>query len=82
MDSKLTLKLDKAVIEQAKIYAKKQGVSLSSIVENYLALITNKKKSKEIEISPFVKSISGSVKVPDDFDYKKARDEYLMEKYK
>lgn len=81
MDSKLTLKLDKAVIEQAKIYAKKQGVSLSSIVENYLALITNKKKSKEIEISPFVKSISTPIQLPEDFDNKKEYRKHLEEKY-
>jgi hypothetical protein len=30
-----TLSLDKEVIEQAKIYAKETGLSLSQIVENY-----------------------------------------------
>lgn len=81
MDAKLTLKLDKSVIEEAKIYAKNQGVSLSSIIENYLALLTNKKKSKEIEISPLVKSMSTGVKVPKDFDIKKEYRKYLEEKY-
>ena len=85
MDSKLTLKLDKTVIEQAKLYAKEQQTSLSRLIENYLAVITKSKIERnkvEIEITPLVKSLSGSVKVPDDFDYDKAKFEYLMEKYK
>lgn len=84
MDSKLTLKLDKSVIDQAKKYAKEQQISLSRLIENYLASLTQKDKSnkKEIEITPLVKSLSGSIKVPDDFDYDKAKHDYLMEKYK
>ncbi|WP_299061023.1 DUF6364 family protein [uncultured Polaribacter sp.] len=84
MDSKLTLKLDTAVIEQAKAYAKKNQISLSRLIEGYLATLTQKKKntSKEIEITPFVKSLSGSIKLPEDFDEDKAKFDYLMEKYK
>jgi hypothetical protein len=84
MDSKLTLKLDKTVIEQAKQYAKEQQISLSRLIESYLASLTQKDKSnkKEIEITPLVKSLSGSIKVPNDFDYEKAKHDYLMEKYK
>lgn len=83
MDSKLTLKLDKTVIEQAKAYAKEQQTSLSRLIENYLAAITTKeRKDDEIEISPFVKSISGAVKLPEDFDYKKEIGNILSEKYK
>jgi predicted HicB family RNase H-like nuclease len=36
MDAKLTLKLDKAVIEKAKIYAASHKKSLSGLIENYL----------------------------------------------
>lgn len=84
MDSKLTLKLDKAVIEQAKQYAKEQQTSLSRLIENYLAVLTNLKKgtAEDIEISPFVKSISGAIKLPEDFDYKKEIGNILSEKYK
>ena len=42
MDAKLTLKLDKEVIERAKAYAENQGVSLSGLVENYLAVLTRR----------------------------------------
>lgn len=86
MDTKLTLKLDKNVIEKAKIYAAEQKHSLSFMVENYLKAITSTEKNEaieEIKISEFVKSISiGNGEVPADFDYKKARQDYLIEKYK
>lgn len=87
MDTKLTLKLDKDVIEKAKEYAAKQKISLSWMVENYLrAIVTreNKKENfEEIEISDFVKSISlKNGGIPADFDYKKEYQEHLLEKYK
>ncbi len=83
MDTKLTLKLDKNVIDRAKIYAAKQKVSVSSIVENYLDAITlPEKKIKDIEISDFVKSIGiEGVVLSKDFDYKKEIQNILCEKY-
>ena len=86
MDTKLTLKLDKSVIEKAKIYAAQHKHSLSFLIENYLKAVTSTGKNEtfeEIKISEFVKSISiGNGEIPVDFDYKKARQEYLIEKYK
>jgi hypothetical protein len=84
MDAKLTLKLDKEVIEKAKEYAAKQKVSLSWLFENYLKAITNKNvKSEEVEISDFVKSISiGKSNIPADIDYKKEYYDYIDKKYK
>lgn len=46
MDAKLTLKLDKNVIEKAKIYAAEQERSLSKIIETYLQVIIKKKKGR------------------------------------
>lgn len=86
MNTKLTLKLDKSVIEKAKLYAAEHHYSLSLLVENYLKAITEKDKSDrsdENEISSFVKSFTiGKGEVPEDFDYKKERQEYLSEKHK
>lgn len=86
MNTKLTLKLDKNVIEKAKIYAAEHKHSLSFMVENYLKAVTsqeNTETNKKIKISEFVKSISiGNGEIPADFDYKKARQDYLVEKYK
>lgn len=83
MDTKLTLKLDKKIIESAKEYAAKQKVSVSSIVESYFKTIISKEKKEEsIQISDFVKSLSlENGGIPADFDYKKDRQEYLIKKY-
>lgn len=85
MDAKLTLKLDKNVIEKAKIYAAEHKHSLSLMVENYLKTVTSMEKkevNKEIKISEFVKSIGiDGVNLPEDFDYKKELTEILSQKY-
>lgn len=85
MDTKLTLKLDKDVIEKAKEYASSQKRSLSRIIETYLQSLSNQENSandEEIQISPFVKSMSSGVNIPADLDYKKEYAKYLTEKYK
>ncbi len=81
MDTKLTLNVDKNVIEQAKEYAKSHKISLSRLVESYLSSL-NSKKDREIEITPLVKSLSGVIKLENDFNYKESYTDYLIEKYK
>jgi hypothetical protein len=81
METKLTLRLDKKVIASAKNYAQKHKISLSKMVESYLDSVT-KSKSNGIEITPLVESLSGVVKLPKDFDFKKEYTDYLSEKYK
>ena len=74
MDTKLTLKLDKYVIDGAKEYASSHKKSLSRMIEAYLKSLINKdtdQSNSEIEISPFVKSLKTGVKIPTDYDYKK-----------
>lgn len=85
MDKKLTLKLDKYVIDKAKDYAASQKRSLSRLIESYLKSLidTDKTEAKDaIKISPYVKSLQTGVKIPADFDYKKDYGNYLAEKYK
>ena len=60
MNTKLTLNVDKAVIEQAKSYAKSQNISLSRLIESYLASLISKERDP-IEITPLVKSLSGII---------------------
>ncbi len=48
MNTKLTLNLDKEIINEAKIYAKSHRVSLSKLIENYLNSLTQKSKEKSI----------------------------------
>lgn len=85
MDTKLTLKLDKFVIEQAKEYASSHKRSLSRIIESYLRLLINRDKNDDesnFEISPFVKSMSTGVNIPADLDYKSEILNHLIEKHK
>lgn len=81
MDTKLTLKLEQAIIEKAKDYAKSHKTSLSKLIENYLLNITNE-KGKEEKITPLVKSLSGIIDLPKDFDHKKGYSDFLANKYK
>jgi len=86
MDTKLTLKLDKDVIERAKEYASSHRRSLSRIIESYLQSLTVREDSETDEnadkISPFVRSMSTGVHIPADLDYKKEYSNHLTEKYK
>lgn len=82
MDTKLTLKLNQQVIEKAKLYASEQKISLSRIIENYLNSLTSGKSDDDIQISPFVKSLSSGIQIPEDYDYKNERSEFLEQKYK
>jgi hypothetical protein len=66
MLTKLTLSVDKSVIERAKAYAKQTGRSLSELVESYLESIT--RQETEFEVSPKLKQLIGSVNLPADFN--------------
>jgi hypothetical protein len=81
MDSKLTLNVDKAISNRAKQYARRKGRSLSDLVEDYFKFLIRTEDMGEIEITPKVKSLIGSIKVPEGFDYKKELSEGLSEKY-
>ena len=80
MNSKLTLKLNSKVIARAKKYAKKHNTSLSRMIESYLDSVT-KKDNSGIEITPLVKSLSGVIELPADYDYRKDYTDYLDQKY-
>ena len=80
MNTKLTLTIEQAIIERAKSYAKEKGRSLSDIIENYLKAITKEERVEE-ELSPLIKSLRGSFKMPKSFDYKKELSKGLSEKH-
>lgn len=85
MDSKLTLKLDKQVIESAKKYAALHKRSLSRIIESYLKSLAHEQDSSdnnEIQISPFVKSMATGVSIPTNLDYKEEYLNQLLKKHK
>ncbi|KAB2837143.1 MAG: hypothetical protein F9K45_13180 [Melioribacteraceae bacterium] len=81
MNTKLTLKLNKRVIERAKKYAQKNNKSLSVLVENYFKTISDKESKNEIEISPNVLELSGIIKIPGNLNLKDIYGKHLSEKY-
>ncbi|HET9057546.1 MAG TPA: DUF6364 family protein [Chitinophagaceae bacterium] len=80
MTAKLTLTVEKDIIDLAKKYARKKGRSLSDLIENYLKTLVQKEDTKN-SLSPNVKKLLGSVKAPKSFDYKKELEDVLNKKY-
>lgn len=79
MTTKLTLTVEKSVIERAKSYAKQTGRSLSELIENYLETLTQEGGNEKI--SPKLKKLVGAVKLPKNFDDKKELRSYLEKKH-
>ena len=81
--SKLTLSINQSIIDEAKVYAKSNGKSLSSIVEEYLKSLSKPPKSEKSK-SPhkLIMELKGSVKMPKEFSsYKELLQDALVEKY-
>ena len=81
MDAKLTLKLDRSVIDKAKEFAKNKNISLSRMVERYFKALVEKKPTKEKKYSPLVEELSGIIRLEKDFDLNADYTDYLIEKY-
>lgn len=83
MSTKLTVTIERSVIENAKEYAKSQGRSLSNIIEEYLKSISGfETKPEELELSPITKSLFGSVNVKEtDLDYEQILGDAILEKH-
>ena len=81
MNTKLTLRLNKDVIERAKIIAKKQNKSLSDLVENYFQLLIMNKSTSIAPSGSITSELSGLLKdiAIDDID--KTIADHLTEKY-
>jgi hypothetical protein len=75
MKRKLTLTLDKTVIEKAKIYSKQTGKSLSSMVEMFFEMLTENTNSDRIS------RIAGKFEIPVDFGYKDELRKVLEERH-
>ena len=81
MNTKLTLSLDKSVIDKAKDYAKEHQVSLSKLIESYLSLIIRKESAEELEISPQLKKIGFDLDLDNNLNFKEDYGEYLSKKH-
>jgi hypothetical protein len=80
MTTKLTLNIDDRVIDEAKQYAKNNGKSLSEIVESYLKSLTSKDKNDNV-LSPRILKLMGSVRLPENFEYKKSIFKAIIKKH-
>lgn len=82
MDTKLTLKLDQEVIEQAKTYAHQKHQSLSALVEQYFRFLVVREKEPELpDISPTVQQLSGILKPVETNTVREEYTDYLKRKY-
>ena len=79
MNTKLTLSMNSKLIESAKKYAERKGVSLSRLVEEYFGKITSPTLSQNEKSLMELKGILG--KVPADFDYRNAVRDHVYEKH-
>jgi hypothetical protein len=81
MTTKLTLSVEKAIIDKAKRYAQEHNRSLSEIVAKYLEYLTGD-TGAAIDIDPEVLDLSDEIPVeqlmdPEDTKYRYLRDKYL-----
>lgn len=80
MNTKLTLKLDRTVIENAKRYSLQRKVSLSELVENYFRSLTE--YSGEKNYSSVVRELSGIISIDNEDEFRKEYTDYLVDKYR
>jgi len=81
MLTKLTLTIEKQIVEDAKVYAKNTGRSLSDMIETYLENIVKSSPVKPGKVSSRIDKIIGIAKLPPDFDEEKELRDYLEKKY-
>lgn len=78
MKKKLTLRLDKELIDRAKELADDKGTSVSQMVADYFSLIESQENLEDEKLPPLTASLSGVLKGVNitEEEYKK----YLEEK--
>jgi hypothetical protein len=76
--SKLTLSVDAQVVSRAKRYAKRRGVSVSAMVEAYLASVAGAPDKSAQDSPPILRAVRGMLKKTDRDAYKK----HLIAKYR
>ncbi|MFM7638597.1 MAG: DUF6364 family protein [Bacteroidota bacterium] len=83
MITKLTLTVEKSVIDQAKIVAKASGRSLSKMVEEYLVSlnrVSQTTQENEDDLNGLL-ALRGCIKLPNNIDIDDLRYQAIMEKH-
>lgn len=83
METKLTLRMDARIIDDAKNHARRQGISLSRLVADYLQMLAGKRASASIfKPTPILSEITGVLqKNSGKKDLRHEYYQYLEEKY-
>lgn len=87
--SQLTITLDDNLLQAAQEYARRHGQELDKLVAELLQAAVQPLAQPETgpsvlptrPLSPIIQELYGSVKLPDNFDYKTAVEEAILEKY-
>jgi hypothetical protein len=78
MKAKLTLSIDEEKIKKIKRYSKRNGHSVSKLIEDLIDKVDKKESVEKADIS---KIIGAFGKAPKNFDADKIRWEYLKKKH-
>jgi hypothetical protein len=73
MNTKLTLRLDGALIRNAKVYARREGKSLSQIVAGYFGALSRQSEPRSTRLGPVTSQLRGVLKGKrvEESDYRK-----------
>ncbi len=95
MKAKLTLRMDRRLIERAKRHARRRGTSVSQMVADFFLLIDRSAETgasrkataalipDDYEPTPFTKSLIGAFgEAEEGVDYEEAYHRYLEDKYR
>jgi hypothetical protein len=81
MNAKLTLSLDRDIIEQAKGFARSRHKSLSKLIEGYLRQVAHSDEASK-QMTPLVAKLSGVIDARKLGDHKSDYTDYLADKYR
>lgn len=80
MNTKLTLRMEKEIIEQIKMYAMEHDKSVSSLTETLYKSILLKENEEDAELTPIAKKYKGIIR-NNDVDTDIVKLSYLLEKH-
>ena len=81
METKLTLRLEKEIIERIKLFAMKEGLSLSDLTEDlYKTLLAREQQGSVGSLSPIARKYKGILGT-DTIDEEELRFQALLEKH-
>lgn len=81
MQTKLTLSIDKSVVEQAKEFSRRRHKSLSKLIESYLRQVAGSGQEKPA-VTPLVSRLSGLISSCAADKHKDEYADYLAKKYR